>query len=73
MSILDRSKKKKANTPLRSNYTEHDDKRQYKSKKSLSEMLNKMKIDVDKDDDNNNVNDDESTSDLKSSQMLLRN
>lgn len=41
--------------------------------KSLSEMLNKMKIDVDKDDDNNNVNDDESTSDLKSSQMLLRN
>lgn len=60
MSILDRSKKKKANTPLRSNYTEH-------------EMLNKMKIDVDKDDDNNNDNDDESTSDLKSSQMLLRN
>lgn len=44
-----------------------------KAKNLLSEMLNKMKIDVDKDDDNNNVNDDESTSDLKSSQMLLRN
>lgn len=28
-------------------------------------MLNKMKIDLDKDDDNNNVNDDEFISDLK--------
>lgn len=31
-----------------------------KTKKSLSEMLSKMKIDADKDDDNNNENDDDS-------------
>lgn len=36
-----------------------------KTKKSLTEMLSKMKIDADKDDDNNNENDDDSISDLK--------
>lgn len=31
----DRTKKKKANTPLRSNFPQHDDEIQFKSKKNL--------------------------------------
>lgn len=57
--------RKRKQTHLRSNYTEQDDEKQYKSKKPLSEMLNKMEINTDKEDDNNSDNDDDSTSDLK--------
>lgn len=57
--------RKRKQTHLRSTYTEQDDEKQYKSKKPLSEMLNKMEINADKKDNNNSDNDDDSTSDLK--------
>lgn len=65
MSNLDRSKKKKANTPLRSNFSEHSDEMQYKNQKIFIRKAEQNEIDADKDDDNNNENDDDSISDLK--------
>lgn len=57
--------RRRKQTHLRSTYTEQDDNKQCKSKKPLSEMLNKMEINADKEDNNNSDNDDDSTSDLK--------